>query len=37
MDDWRWMTATALGQGIADGSIDPVALTEAFLTAIDTL
>ncbi|MFQ3253633.1 MAG: aspartyl-tRNA(Asn)/glutamyl-tRNA(Gln) amidotransferase subunit A [Loktanella salsilacus] len=36
MDDWRWMTATALGQGIADGSIDPVALTEVFLTAIDT-
>mgnify|MGYP003132117657 FL=1 len=36
MDDWRWMTATALGQGIADGSIDPVDLTEVFLTAIDT-
>ena len=35
MDDWRWMTATALGQGIDDGSIDPVALTDVFLAAID--
>ena len=35
MDDWRWMTATALGQGIGAGGIDPVALTETFLTAID--
>ncbi len=34
MDDWRWMTATALGQGIGIGSIDPVALTETFLSAI---
>ena len=35
MDDWRWMTATALGQGIGAGGIDPVALTKTFLTAID--
>ncbi len=35
MDDWRWMTATALGQGIAAGDIDPVALTEVYLAAID--
>ena len=34
MDDWRWMTATALGEGIADGTIDPMALTETFLDAI---
>ena len=35
MDEWRWMTASALGAGIADGSIDPVALTETYLAAID--
>ncbi len=35
MDEWRWMTATALGQGIAAGDIDPVALTEVYLSAID--
>ncbi|MFZ3581623.1 amidase [Loktanella sp. DJP18] len=35
MDDWRWMTATALGQGIAAGQIDPLALTETYLAAID--
>ncbi|MCF7698540.1 amidase [Loktanella sp. M215] len=34
MDDWRWMTATALGEGIADGTIDPVTLTETYLDAI---
>ncbi len=34
MDDWRFMTATALGQGIADHTIDPVALTQLFLDAI---
>lgn len=34
MDDWRWMTATALGEGIASGAIDPVALTETYLDAI---
>ncbi len=36
MDEWRWMTATALGQGIAAGDIDPVSLTEVYLSAIDT-
>jgi aspartyl-tRNA(Asn)/glutamyl-tRNA(Gln) amidotransferase subunit A len=35
MDDWLGMTAAALGRGIADGSIGPVALTEAYLAAID--
>jgi len=35
MDAWRWMTAQALGQGIAAGDIDPVDLTETYLTAID--
>ena len=35
MEDWRWMTAADLGQGIAVGSIDPISLTETFLTAID--
>ena len=35
MDDWLWMTAAALGRGIADGRIGPVALTEAYLSAID--
>ncbi|RYH04300.1 amidase [Salipiger sp. IMCC34102] len=34
MDDWRWMTAQALGAGIADGAIDPVALCETYLEAI---
>ena len=34
MDDWRWMTATGLGQGIAAGEIDPVDLTETYLDAI---
>lgn len=32
--NWRWMTAGDLGRGIGAGSIDPVALTEAFLEAI---
>lgn len=36
MDAWRWMTATELGAGIAAGEIDPVALTEVFLGAINT-
>jgi aspartyl-tRNA(Asn)/glutamyl-tRNA(Gln) amidotransferase subunit A len=35
MDDWLGMTAAALGRGIADGSIGPVALTETYLAAID--
>ena len=35
MEDWRWMSAVALGQGIAEGSIDPVDLTEVYLTAIE--
>lgn len=35
MDAWRWMTATDLGAGIAAGGIDPVALTETYLAAID--
>ncbi len=35
MQDWRWMTAADLGRGIGAGSIDPVALTEVYLDAID--
>ena len=35
MDAWRWMTAAALGQGIAAGEIDPVLLAEVYLDAID--
>ena len=34
MDDWRWMSAADLGRGIAAGEIDPVDLTETYLTAI---
>jgi aspartyl-tRNA(Asn)/glutamyl-tRNA(Gln) amidotransferase subunit A len=34
MDDWLGMTAAALGRGIADGSIGPVALTDTYLAAI---
>lgn len=36
MDRWLSMSAAALGRGIEDGSIDPVDLTETYLTAIDT-
>ena len=36
MEDWRWMTAADLGRGIAAGQIDPVELTEVYLTAIET-
>ncbi len=36
MFDWLGMSAADLGRGIADGSIDPVALTQAFLGAIDS-
>lgn len=35
MQDWRWMTAADLGRGIGAGDIDPVALTEVYLEAID--
>ncbi|WP_019956614.1 amidase [Yoonia vestfoldensis] len=35
MQDWRWMTAADLGRGIAAGAINPVALTEVYLAAID--
>ena len=36
MQDWRWMTAADLGRAIGAGDIDPIALTEVFLEAIDT-
>ena len=35
MQDWLWMTAADLGRGIAAGEIDPMALTETYLAAID--
>jgi aspartyl-tRNA(Asn)/glutamyl-tRNA(Gln) amidotransferase subunit A len=35
MQDWRWQTAADLGRGIAAGVINPVALTELYLAAID--
>ena len=35
MQDWRWMTAAELGRGIGAGEIDPIALTETYLDAID--
>ena len=35
MKDWLWMKAADLGQGIAAGQIDPVALTRTYLEAID--
>jgi len=35
MQDWLWMTAADLGQGIGAGRIDPKALTETYLAAID--
>ena len=34
MDEWRQMGAAALGQGIAQGEIDPVALAQGYLDAI---
>ncbi len=34
-DGWLWMTAEALGHGIGRGAIDPRALTEACLAAIE--
>jgi len=36
MQDWLTMSAAQLGRGIAAGEIDPVALTETYLTAIDS-
>jgi len=36
MFDWLGMSAADLGRGIGKGSIDPVALTQAFLGAIDS-
>ncbi|WP_439153851.1 amidase, partial [Yoonia sp.] len=35
MQEWRWMTAADLGRGIGAGTIDPVALADVFLAAID--
>ena len=35
MDEWLGMTAAALGRGIAEGRIGPVALTESYLAAIE--
>ncbi|PZX18840.1 aspartyl-tRNA(Asn)/glutamyl-tRNA(Gln) amidotransferase subunit A [Palleronia aestuarii] len=35
MEDWRWMSAGDLSRGIGSGEIDPVALTETFLDAIE--
>ena len=34
MNDWLKMTAAALGRGIGAGDIDPVELTQAYLSAI---
>lgn len=36
MNEWLWMSATDLGQGIGRGEIDPVALTETYLIAIQS-
>ena len=35
MQEWLWMTASDLGRGIGAGDIDPIALTETYLAAID--
>lgn len=35
MQDWLWMTAADLGRAIGAGDIDPVALTDVYLAAID--
>lgn len=35
MDDWRWQSAADLGRGIDANKIDPVALCDSFLDAID--
>ncbi|MEM9012735.1 MAG: amidase family protein [Pseudomonadota bacterium] len=34
-DSWLWLSAADLGRGIARGEIDPIALTETYLAAID--
>lgn len=36
MQDWLWQSATELGAGIGAGGIDPVALTETYLMAIES-
>ena len=36
MEEWRWMSAAALGRGIGAGEIDPVALAQVYLDAIDS-
>lgn len=35
MQEWLWKSAADLGRGIGAGEIDPVALTETYLVAID--
>ena len=35
MQDWLWATAADLGRGIEAGDIDPVALCDVYLAAID--
>lgn len=34
-ENWLWMSAGDLGRGIAEGDIDPVALTDTYLDAIE--
>ena len=34
-DEWLWQSAADLGRGIASGEIDPVDLTETYLSAIE--
>jgi aspartyl-tRNA(Asn)/glutamyl-tRNA(Gln) amidotransferase subunit A len=35
-ETWLWMSAAALGRGIGDGAIDPRALADTYLDAIET-
>jgi len=35
MKDWLWASAAELGRGIGSGEIDPLALAEAYLAAIE--
>lgn len=35
MNEWLWASAADLGRGIESGDIDPLDLTEAYLTAIE--